>query len=75
MLDETCAKTALRRDDNQKITLKISASNMKMLKSIVKIIESINQKYTAIEIKVASIRIYDIEYDEHGKLIELWSIY
>ena len=48
---------------------------MKMLKSIVKIIESINQKYTAIEIKVASIGIYDIEYDELGKLIELLSIY
>ncbi len=48
---------------------------MKILESICKTIEFIKSKHTYFKIKVAAIGLDSIEDSEHGKLIEILSIY
>ncbi len=74
-LEKLCAKTALRRVDNQNLTFDISAYDMAILDSIFKTIESIKKRYPFFKIKVASVELYKIYEDENEKLAELLSTY
>ncbi len=48
---------------------------MKILDSIFKTIESIKKKHTYFKIKVSSIKLDEIEYSEHGNLLQILSTY
>ncbi len=71
MLERACADTALRRVDNQNLTLHISAYNMKMLKSIVSTLESIKKKHTSFKIKIDSIELENFDDSEYANLVEI----